>query len=162
MQAHNSSDFMRKFFCNECSYVYNPLVGEEEYDIAPGTDFENIEDFSCPSCGAPKENFIAPKEEIHTVLDKNDLLEIEEMHVPRYHFEEDTLVVTLGTEENPCPNEEDHIIEWVAVFDENGDMADIVYSPVSRETRFEGFEETDPIIVRSSCNVHGVWEGITR
>ena len=128
---------MRKFFCGECSYVYNPLFGEEEYDIAPGTEFESIETFSCPNCGASKDDFIAPKEEIRTVLDKKDLLELEEMHVPRYFFQDDALIVQVGSDDIPHPDEEDHKIEWIGVFDLDGEMIEYSAFPPENTAKFE-------------------------
>lgn len=47
-----------KYVCALCGYVYNPQKGDVENGIAPETDFEDIsEDWSCPLCGASKEDF---------------------------------------------------------------------------------------------------------
>ena len=49
---------MNNFVCVLCGYVYRPNVGDEENGIEPGTDFEDIpEDWTCPLCGASKEDF---------------------------------------------------------------------------------------------------------
>ncbi len=46
------------YACALCGYVYKSELGDENGGIAPGTDFEDIgEDWSCPLCGAPKEDF---------------------------------------------------------------------------------------------------------
>ena len=46
-----------KYVC-PCGYEYDPQVGEPENGIAEGTDFEDLpEDYTCPLCGAPKEDF---------------------------------------------------------------------------------------------------------
>ena len=49
---------MRRWQCNLCSYIYNPAAGDPENGIFPGTAFENIpDDWVCPLCGAPKDEF---------------------------------------------------------------------------------------------------------
>lgn len=47
-----------KYVCELCGYVYDPQKGDVETGVAPGTDFEDIsDDWVCPLCGAPKEDF---------------------------------------------------------------------------------------------------------
>ena len=49
---------MKKYKCLLCSYVYDPQIGDPETGIAPGTAFEDIpEEWTCPECGAPKDQF---------------------------------------------------------------------------------------------------------
>ncbi|MGB9790396.1 rubredoxin [Thermotoga caldifontis] len=49
---------MQKYRCIICGYVYDPAEGDPDSDIAPGTPFEDVpEDWVCPVCGAPKEDF---------------------------------------------------------------------------------------------------------
>jgi len=39
--------------------VYDPDVGDPEHGITPGTPFENLpEDWTCPICGATKDQFV--------------------------------------------------------------------------------------------------------
>jgi rubredoxin len=53
---------MRKYVCDVCGYVYDPVVGDEENGAAPGTPFESLpESWVCPVCGASKDSF-APQE----------------------------------------------------------------------------------------------------
>ena len=48
------------FVCNGCAYEYFPDLGDEEADIAPGTQFKDLpEDWVCPECAEPKANFVA-------------------------------------------------------------------------------------------------------
>ena len=45
--------------CSGCGYEYNPSLGDPDNDVAPGTLFEKLpEDWVCPECAEPKENFI--------------------------------------------------------------------------------------------------------
>lgn len=49
---------MQKYKCSVCGYVYDPVKGDPENDIAAGTAFENIpDDWVCPECGAEKDMF---------------------------------------------------------------------------------------------------------
>ena len=49
---------MKKYVCNICGYVYDTAVGDPNSGIAAGTAFEDLpEDWVCPLCAAPKEDF---------------------------------------------------------------------------------------------------------
>ena len=49
---------MEKWRCVVCGYIYDPEVGDPDGGVAPGTPFEKIpEDWVCPVCGAPKDQF---------------------------------------------------------------------------------------------------------
>jgi len=49
---------MQKYVCNICGYVYDPAEGDPDNDVKPGTKFEAVpSSWSCPICGASKENF---------------------------------------------------------------------------------------------------------
>ncbi|NEP10817.1 MAG: rubrerythrin family protein [Symploca sp. SIO2C1] len=54
---------VQKWICRQCSMIYDPVTGDPDSGIAPGTPFAEIpEDWSCPICGAKKSTFI-PYEE---------------------------------------------------------------------------------------------------
>lgn len=49
-----------KYVCLLCGYTYDPEEGDAEFDIAPGTAWEDLpDDFVCPICGAGKDMFKA-------------------------------------------------------------------------------------------------------
>jgi len=49
---------MDKYECSVCGYVYNPEDGDTDNGIDPGTPFEDLpEDWTCPVCGASKDQF---------------------------------------------------------------------------------------------------------
>ncbi len=51
---------MKSYECNLCGYVYDPEEGDPSQGIEPGTAFEDLpEDWTCPDCGAGKEDFEA-------------------------------------------------------------------------------------------------------
>jgi flavin reductase (DIM6/NTAB) family NADH-FMN oxidoreductase RutF/rubredoxin len=46
------------YVCNVCGYVYDPVKGDPDNGIAPGTNFEDVPDsWTCPVCGADKSKF---------------------------------------------------------------------------------------------------------
>lgn len=48
-----------QWICHACSMIYDPVVGDPDSGIAPGTPFEDIsEHWSCPICGVTKASFI--------------------------------------------------------------------------------------------------------
>ncbi|MEM9449012.1 MAG: rubrerythrin family protein [Cyanobacteria bacterium P01_E01_bin.6] len=54
----------QKWICKQCSMIYDPVEGDPDSGIAPGTSFEDIpDDWCCPICGAVKAKFI-PYEEV--------------------------------------------------------------------------------------------------
>lgn len=49
---------MQKWRCTICGYIYDPAEGDPDSDVPPGTAWEDLpEDWVCPQCGAPKEEF---------------------------------------------------------------------------------------------------------
>jgi len=49
---------MDKWECIVCGYIYDPGIGDEDSDVAPGTPFEDLpDDWVCPDCGAGKDMF---------------------------------------------------------------------------------------------------------
>jgi rubredoxin len=49
---------MEKWECTVCSYVYDPVLGDPDNGIKPGTPFEDLpEDWVCPDCGVGKDLF---------------------------------------------------------------------------------------------------------
>lgn len=52
--------FMEKntYTCAVCGYTYDPVAGDPEHGIAPGTSWDELdEDWVCPLCGVGKEMF---------------------------------------------------------------------------------------------------------
>lgn len=56
---------MQKWICRQCSMIYDPVEGDPDSGIAPGTPFAEIsEDWHCPICGAKKSMFVVFEEVI--------------------------------------------------------------------------------------------------
>ena len=50
---------MRKWKCQVCGYVYDPLAGDPTQDIAPGTAWGHLpQGWKCPECGVGKDKFL--------------------------------------------------------------------------------------------------------
>lgn len=48
-----------KYRCVVCNYIYNPVLGDPDGGIPPGTAFEDIPDtWRCPICDVDKTNFV--------------------------------------------------------------------------------------------------------
>jgi rubredoxin len=55
---------MKKYVCEICGWIYDPEEGVPEQDIEPGTRWADVpDDFTCPDCGASKEDFSPYEEE---------------------------------------------------------------------------------------------------
>jgi rubredoxin len=49
---------MDRYVCTVCGYVYDPAAGDPDSGVAAGTKFEDLpDDWVCPVCGAPKQDF---------------------------------------------------------------------------------------------------------
>lgn len=49
---------LRKWMCVVCGYVYDEAVGVPEEGLPAGTRWENVpETWTCPDCGATKDDF---------------------------------------------------------------------------------------------------------
>ena len=49
---------MDKYRCELCGWIYDPAKGDPNNGVEAGTPFEEVpEDWTCPLCGADKEQF---------------------------------------------------------------------------------------------------------
>jgi len=49
---------MDKWVCTVCGYVYDPIAGDPDNGVDPGTAWEDVPtDWLCPICGASKSDF---------------------------------------------------------------------------------------------------------
>ena len=57
-QAQLEVRVMDKYVCSVCGYVYDPAQGDPDNGVPAGTKFEDLpDDWSCPVCGASKDQF---------------------------------------------------------------------------------------------------------
>ena len=58
-KAPSNEPATQKWICRQCSMIYDPVMGDPDSGIAPGTPFVDIpDDWSCPICGAQKKLFV--------------------------------------------------------------------------------------------------------
>lgn len=58
---------MEKYICTNCGYVYDPIIGDPEEGILPGTSFDDIpNEWECLICGYEKSDFELFEEHINT------------------------------------------------------------------------------------------------
>jgi rubredoxin len=56
--ANCREEFMQKYECTACGYIYDPAKGDPQSGVAAGTAFEALpDDWVCPVCGAGKDQF---------------------------------------------------------------------------------------------------------
>ncbi|MFH1138759.1 MAG: rubredoxin [Pseudomonadota bacterium] len=49
---------MEKYVCQVCGYIYDPESGDPDNGVPAGTTFANVPgDWTCPVCGAGKDQF---------------------------------------------------------------------------------------------------------
>ena len=58
MSAIDQSEPYKKWLCIICGFIYDENKGVPEEGIKPGTTWEDVPlNWSCPDCGARKEDF---------------------------------------------------------------------------------------------------------
>ena len=59
LEKPKSTTNLKKYKCVICGHIYDPEIGDPESDIAAGTSFEDLpSDWTCPVCGAEKDDFL--------------------------------------------------------------------------------------------------------
>jgi rubredoxin len=54
----SEGDFMKKYRCIPCGFIYDPAEGDPDGGIAAGVPFEDLPDgWVCPRCGVGKSDF---------------------------------------------------------------------------------------------------------
>ncbi|MBD2777115.1 rubrerythrin family protein [Iningainema tapete] len=65
LKAAGKEPATQKWICRQCSMIYDPVEGDPDSGIAPGTPFAAIpEDWLCPICGATKKTFVPYEEAV--------------------------------------------------------------------------------------------------
>ena len=151
---------MLKLVCTSCRYIYNPYIWDEEQEIEPWVDFSMIPDYwQCPSCWADKDEFIELIMPINEISDIENMIPQEESHCPFYRIDWDNIFVRIGTEDEPYVQDDVHFVEFVWLYDENGEELDICILPdTDEEIRFSN--PWEPFEIRSSCSLHWIWKWI--
>jgi len=61
---------MDKYICKVCATIYDPILGDPENGVPPGTPFDKLpKDWVCPICGTPSDKFeILPPDEYEKLI----------------------------------------------------------------------------------------------
>ena len=105
----------------------------------------------------------ASVEEVHSIKDIDTASDYELKHTPNVKVVESpkgfVIKVTIGLKGIAHPQTAEHLIEWIRVFDGAELICDMSFGPDDTpRTELEVAQINDQIIVRSFCNLHGVWE----
>ncbi len=155
---------MSKAVCTSCHFIYDSRLGLPDSGIHPGTPFGAADDsvFACPQCSSSKDLFLEVEETVLEVEDPADLTEIEAEHVPVYSVADEILTVTVWQIGSEHPQSADHMIEWIEVRDEYGEIVDRVYLGENDEqTALFSIDTEDFFEVFASCSEHGIWKWIS-
>lgn len=81
---------MKSYICDLCGYIYDPTVGDPDNGIEAGTAFEDLpEDWVCPLCGAPTDQF-SLLEETDQVDSEEDMEQFEAVKTEQNKSEEES------------------------------------------------------------------------
>lgn len=150
---------MQKYICTNCKYVYSPYIGDEEQNIESWTDFLDVDEFwTCPSCHEWKDSFMEIMPSIQEVYNMDNITPEEERHIPFYKINDWKIYIKVWTEDNTHPNDEDHFIEYIWIFDEMWDEIEIINFPDIQKEMIFDISELDFFEVRASCNLNWVWK----
>lgn len=59
MSDQVSDNTKARFECRICWQVYDPSIGDDVWQIPPGTAFQDLpESWHCPNCDAEKDQFL--------------------------------------------------------------------------------------------------------
>jgi len=68
-EASTKAEAYFVYQCKDCLTIYDQFWGDELNDIPAGTDFEDLSTYNCPTCDAPKEDFLAVEKQVATTID---------------------------------------------------------------------------------------------
>ncbi|MDR2108014.1 MAG: hypothetical protein LBP28_00950 [Coriobacteriales bacterium] len=102
-------------------------------------------------------------QEVHSIEDIDTASDFELKHTPNVVIEElssgQRVKVTIGLKGISHPQTEEHLIEWIRVFDGSEPVGSVSFGPTDTpEATFEVKRSSDQIIVQALCNLHGLWE----
>ena len=102
-------------------------------------------------------------EEVHSIEDIDTATDFELKHTPNVELEElasgQLVKVSIGLKGIKHPQTEEHLIEWIRVFDGSELLDEATFGPEDEPVAsFEIKRSNAQIVVQSLCNLHGVWE----
>ena len=101
--------------------------------------------------------------EIHSIEDLETASDFELKHTPNIQVEEgngvQVITVTIGLKGIAHPQTEEHLIEWIRLFDGEQLIGNVTFGPTDTpQASFEVATTNTQIIAQALCNLHGIWE----
>jgi desulfoferrodoxin-like iron-binding protein len=102
-------------------------------------------------------------QEVQSIQDIDSASDFELKHTPNIQVEElasgQLIKVSIGLKGIKHPQQEDHFIEFIRVFDNEELIGEANFGPndtpyIEVETK----RNSDEIIAQANCNLHGLWE----
>ena len=91
-----------RYFCTDCSYIYDESLGENDSLVDSGTKLEDIPDFCCPDCEAQIDMFQPIVEEVLYAENSQNLSPMEKEHIPHIlHIDAREVEVSAGEDIHP-------------------------------------------------------------
>ena len=146
-----------RYFCTDCSYIFDEANGEKDLWVEPWIKFEEMLDFYCPNCEAESDMFQPIVEEILYADDSKNLQWLERTHIPHIlYMDEKEIEVSIGEEYHPM--DEEHRIAILWLYDEDEELIEEYFFSVDEEPVYSfdiwGLANFE---IRAYCNEHGVW-----
>ncbi len=122
---------------------------------------ERMEVYKCDICGnivfildGGKGELVCCNQPMKLMEEKTELQEGKEKHIPVVERTGEKMKVKVGS--IPHPMEENHYIEWIEVKD--GEKIYRKFLSPGSVPEAEFCVESENIVVREYCNVHGLWK----
>ncbi|MCL2750781.1 MAG: hypothetical protein FWE96_07285 [Coriobacteriia bacterium] len=102
-------------------------------------------------------------QEIHSIEDIDTASDFELKHTPNVELEElasgQLIKVSIGLKGIAHPQTEEHLTEWIRVFDGGELVGEALFGPNDEPVAsFEVKRSDSQIAVQALCNLHGIWE----
>lgn len=142
-----------KYFCTECSYVYDEAFWDEIEEIKPWTKIENIK--ICPICWE-EDSFYFVNEEANYLDENTSTLKELDHFIELEKLDHWKLKVIIS--ENEHSMEKEHRIASVSIFDEYGELVEekFLEEDFSWDIILEDYDLGD-FEIRIKCNRHWVF-----
>ncbi|MDR3316170.1 MAG: hypothetical protein LBS98_06820 [Coriobacteriales bacterium] len=102
-------------------------------------------------------------QEVHSIEDIETASDFELKHTPNIEIIEgasgQTIKVSIGLKGIKHPQTEEHLIEWIRLFDGSEPIGTVNFGPTDEPVAsFEIKRSSKQVIAQALCNLHGLWE----
>jgi desulfoferrodoxin-like iron-binding protein len=102
-------------------------------------------------------------QEVHSIEDIDTATDFELKHTPNIEVIEQAsgqlIKVSIGLKGIAHPQTEEHLIEWIRVFNGSEPVGTVTFGPNDTPVaEFEVERSSSQVIAQALCNLHGLWE----